>query len=128
MKKIKQLVSVLLVVLTLFSVSAISPAMAAEANDDIAVYVVVARWNIPAATCKQAYNEMNGSKAWSSKTAQAVANALSPVVGAAYGTGEWLLQLNYDMTKEAFRQGAQNGKGCTMLIYDTALPCVIVNR
>jgi hypothetical protein len=125
MKKLKQLISVLLVVLTVFSLSA--PAFAADSDDEIQPRVVVARINIPAANCREAYNDMCKSSSWSSPVLASVSAALSPAVGVAYAAGEWLLQFNYNSTKKAFKKGADSGKGCTMLVYDTALPCVIAN-
>lgn len=126
MKKFRQIISVLLVVLTVFSFSV--PALAINYDDQVQPCVVVARINIPAENCKEAYNEMKSSSAWSNAIVAGVSSALSPAVGVAYAAGEWLLQFNYNSTKKAFKKGAESGKGCTMLVYDTALPCVIANN
>ena len=35
--------------------------------------------------------------------------------------------MNYRAAKQALQNGAKSGKGCTMLIYDNAVPTIIQN-
>lgn len=128
-EKMRKFVSALLILTTLFCYCAVPATTAAAAGDDsVAVCQLVARWNITPEQCREMAAAMNDGSHWTDDIAIAVAEIIG---GGALGGVTWLAtqikNMNYRAAKQALQNGAKSGKGCTMLIYDNAVPTIIQN-
>lgn len=117
--------SVLLIICMLSSVLAI-PAYAVESRQ------VVGRIQISATDCKAAYNAMKNDTSWTDNLAIKVGGIISDHLGepikSTYNFAVIVQKMKYRMTMNAFKTGADNGKGCTMILYDNEAPCIIANN
>lgn len=132
MKKMKRFLSLVLTLAMAFSVCAL-PAQAADVPEEptVSPRAVVERWHISAWDCEMYYALMGSYDSWGSgadDVAQMLADATgSTPVGIAVDLAILFRQLNFNTAKRAFKKGYESGKGCTMIIYDNAVPTIIAN-
>ena len=94
---------------------------------------VVERVSFSASACRKAYNAMKEDTSWNDNLALDIGGFLSDktdsdAVDFVYHVALFIQRTKYKRTMNAFKAGADSGKGCTMLIYDNEVPCVIVNN
>lgn len=86
--------------------------------------------HIPAAECREIYNNMQGYNGWIGSIASIVAGLIpgaGTLVGGITGIATLIQQMNYNMVKKTFKEGADSGRGCTMYIWDNAAPTIMAN-
>lgn len=89
---------------------------------------VIAMKTLTAAQCKKCYETMDANNAWTLTISSSVASVIGSINGVASTIAQVSLVLqsmNYNMTKKEFKAGWKSGKGCKMIIYDNAVPCVL---
>lgn len=126
----RKLLSLILTLAMAFSVCVL-PAQAAVSPEEPVVrpHAVVTRWEISADLCQEMYDEMGDYNGWSGDLASVLAEIAGggSFVGGAVALASLFQQINFNTAKRALKNGAESGRGCTMIIYDNAAPTILAN-
>ncbi|MCD8301335.1 MAG: hypothetical protein LUC41_09275 [Clostridiales bacterium] len=127
----KRLLAICLTVIMSFCfVSSVGYASEADDHDDeVATVQVIETIYLDAATCQLVYDKMCAGESWTSTVLSSVASIILDYALKGTGTllaiSNMIASLNYSATKTQLQKGISSGKGCEMIVYDNATPCIL---
>lgn len=90
---------------------------------------VIATKTLSASQCKQMYQAMGDYSSWTAGLASTFVRIIGGSLGGAAGLmtdlGSLIQCMNFYQAKAELKAGWKSGKGCKMIIYDNAAPCIL---